>query len=85
MGRGSGVARGCVCLSPLTRPRCAPPRAVQVDALVMVQHPGVVKLHAAYYHADKLWMIIDFCSGGVSACTHAAAGPWPPGCRIAAV
>jgi len=37
---------------------------IEVDALVMVQHPGVVKLHAAYYHADKLWMIIDFCSGG---------------------
>eukprot|EP00911_Craspedida_sp_UC1_P000399 UC1_evm1s302 len=37
---------------------------VEVDILVECPHPNVVGLEAAYWHNEKLWILLELCSGG---------------------
>ena len=37
---------------------------VEVNALKRVEHPGIVELKAAYFFNDKMYMVLELCSGG---------------------
>lgn len=37
---------------------------VEIDILSECKHSHVVGMYEAYYHENKLWMMLEFCSGG---------------------
>ncbi|KAL9984056.1 hypothetical protein ACROYT_G006312 [Oculina patagonica] len=37
---------------------------VEIDILSECKHKHVVGMYEAYYHDNKLWMMLEFCSGG---------------------
>ncbi|CAH3162067.1 unnamed protein product, partial [Porites evermanni] len=37
---------------------------VEIDILSECKHNHVVGMYEAYYHENKLWMMLEFCSGG---------------------
>lgn len=37
---------------------------VEIDILSECKHKHVVGMYEAYYHENKLWMMLEFCSGG---------------------
>ncbi|KAK2828114.1 hypothetical protein Q5P01_019148 [Channa striata] len=37
---------------------------VEIDILAKCDHRYIVKLHDAFYHDNKLWIMIEFCPGG---------------------
>lgn len=38
--------------------------ATEVDALVPVKHPNVVRLHDAFMYQKKFWIVLEMCKGG---------------------
>ena len=37
---------------------------VEIDILTECKHKNIVHIYEAYYYDSKLWMLIEFCSGG---------------------
>lgn len=37
---------------------------IEIDILSSCKHQNIVEIYEAYYYDQKLWMLIEFCSGG---------------------